>query len=28
MIVEDARFVGEIGAGAFVKSAPFFPVAL
>jgi dihydropyrimidinase len=28
MIVEDARFIGEIGAGSFTKSAPFYPVAL
>jgi dihydropyrimidinase len=27
-IVDDGRFVGEAGAGAFVKSQPFFPVAL
>jgi hypothetical protein len=28
MIVDDARFIGEPGAGAFTKSQPFFPVAL
>jgi dihydropyrimidinase len=27
-IVDDGRYVGEAGAGAFVKSDPFFPVAL